>query len=208
MVIRYVIAILIVAASGIYVGLLRQMPPVASELPRFELLPAEFEGWRSQDFETDENTARVLAADATLNRLYQRTDGTSIWLFIAYFRQQQVNAQIHSPRNCIPGGGWRIRSLERCDLVLDGELRSATQMRTARADASQDVIYWFSTHGAVTGNEYILKLQQVKNSILRRPSNAAFVRYNAATSDSSALLEVMTRLDGHLQTVLGEVGLQ
>ncbi len=208
MVTRFIIAILILAAAGVYAVALRQMPPVLEEMPPLELLPREVGNWRSQDFETDENTARVLAADATLNRLYHRADGTNIWLFIAYFQQQQVNAQIHSPRNCIPGGGWRIRSLERCDLVLDGRERQVTQMRTARAEASQDVLYWFSTHGAVTGNEYVLKLQQVKNSILRRPSNAAFVRFNAATADSSALIELMSALDGPLSEVLGEVGLK
>ncbi len=208
MVIRYIITILIIAASGVYAVVLRQLPPVLEKMPPLELLPRELDGWRSQDFETDETTARVLAADETLNRLYYRPDGTNVWLFIAYFQQQQVNAQIHSPRNCIPGGGWRIRSIERCDLVLDGRERQVTQMRTARAEASQDVLYWFSTHGAVTGNEYVLKLQQVKNSILRRPSNAAFVRFNAATADSTALIELMSALDAPLGEALGEVGLK
>ncbi len=208
MVIRSIIAILIIAASGIYAGMLRHGHAAMDRVPALEQLPRELEGWRSQDFEADEATARVLAADATLHRRYRRADGAEVWLFIGYFKEQQVNSQIHSPRNCVPAGGWTVASVEKTSVSLNHRFQPATHMRTVRKGATEDILYWFSTYGKSTADEYALKWEQMKNSILRRPSNAAFVRYSAATADSSALREVMTALDAPLRQVLGEVGLQ
>lgn len=208
MVVRSILAILIIGVSGLYAATLRHGRPIMDKVPMLEQLPRELEGWRSEDFETDEATARILAADASLHRCYRRGDGAEVWLFVGYFKQQQVNSQIHSPRHCVPGGGWAISSTRTRTVTLNGRPRPATQMRTARNEASQDILYWFSTYGTVTADEYALKWEQVKNSLLKKPTNAVFIRLSAATADSGAMHEVMTLLDEPLSRVLGEVGLQ
>jgi EpsI family protein len=208
MVLRAIIAILIIGGSGAYAALLRQGRPVMEQVPALESLPREIAGWHSQDFRSDEATARILAADASLNRQFRRSDGAAVDLFVAYFSEQQVNAQIHSPRNCIPGGGWTVSTVRKRSISLNGRKQPLTHMRTVRKRFSQDIYYWFSTHGASTSDEYALKLEQVKSSILRRPTNAAFIRFSAATADSSALFELMSHLDGPLRQMLGEVGLR
>jgi len=208
MVIRALIAILILGSSGLYASMLGRGRVLVTQLPALDQLPAEIADWRSQDLETSDVTARVLDADRTLHRVYRRIDGVDVYLFVAYFADQQVNSQIHSPRNCIPGGGWRVHSLEKCVLPLGGSRQPAAHMQIHRKGQSQNIFYWFTTHSSETGNEYALKWEQVKNSILRRPSNAAFIRYSAPTADSSALHELMTLLDAPLTRILGEVGLQ
>ena len=156
----------------------------------------------------DETTAEVLAADATLTRRFRRVDGTAVWLFIGYFAEQQVNSQIHSPRNCVPGGGWKVVTTENTAIQLtNGEPQPATLMRTRRNELSQDLYYWFATQGGTVSGEYALKWDLVKNSLARRPTNAAFVRYTAATADSAAMLEVMSLMDDPLDEMLATVGL-
>lgn len=208
MVFRIAVAVVIVGASGICAGMLASGQPEMNAMPSFGGLPKVVADWRSEDYTTDETTERVLAADATLGRHYIHRDGTEIWLFLAYFAHQQVNAQIHSPRNCIPGGGWTITATQQGILELNGVTRPVTRMRIVRKGLSQDIIYWFSTCGKTTGNEYALKWEQLKNSVLRRPTNAVFVRYGAASADTAALRELIALLDGRLREVLGEVGLQ
>ncbi len=207
MVIRAIIAVVILGLSGFYAGLLGSGRAVVQELPPLEQLPREVAGWESEELEASEVTARILAADRMLHRRYWRADGAAVSLFVAYFADQQVNSQIHSPRNCIPGGGWKVDTLERCTLSLNGSDQPAARMRMHRRGQSQQIYYWFSTHGKETANEYALKLEQVKNSILRRPANAAFIRYGALAADSLALHEVMTLLDPPLRRILGEVDL-
>jgi len=156
----------------------------------------------------DETTAEVLAADATLTRRFRRADGTAVWLFIGYFAEQQVNSQIHSPRNCVPGGGWKVVATRDIGVQLsNGQTQPATLMRTRRNELSQDLYYWFATQGGTVSGEYALKWDLVKNSLARRPTNAAFVRYTAATADSAAVIEVMSLMDDPLDEMLAAVGL-
>jgi EpsI family protein len=164
--------------------------------------------WRAEDVPTGETEARVLAADATLQRCYRRPDGTEVWVFLAYFAKQQVNSQIHSPRHCVPGGGWTVSFVRQEQLGINGHSLPATRMRVVSGGRAQDVLYWFTTRGGTTSGEYALKWDLVKNSLAGRPTDALFVRYNASTADSSALYEVMSLLDAPLQGVMQEVGLQ
>ena len=81
-------------------------------------------------------------------------------------------------------------------------------MRIAKDGSAHDIYYWFCTQGGTVTGEYSLKWDLVKNSLARRPTNAAFIRYNAQSADSSALRQVMTLLDAPIERILGEVGLQ
>ena len=154
-----------------------------------------------------EQTARVLAADVTLNRSYRRGGGSEVGLFVAYFAEQQVNSQIHSPRNCLPGAGWNVASLEKVTLNLGGRAQSASLLRMRRQGIQQDVVYWFRTQGGSLAGEYDLKWDLVKNSLAGRPTNAVFIRFSALSADSVALREVMNLLVEPMDQVLGEVGL-
>ena len=155
----------------------------------------------------DEQTARVLDADETLHRTYRHRGGSTVSLFVAYFAEQQVNSQIHSPRNCLPGAGWNVASLEKVSLDLGGQAQSASLLRMRRQGIQQDVVYWFRSQGGTLSGEYALKWDLVKNSLAGRPSNAAFIRFSALAADSLALREVMTLLAEPMDEVLGEVGL-
>ena len=207
MVTRWIVAIAVVGFAGLYAGELRGGRSANEALPALQQLPLELSGWHGEDYSTSEDVARVLAADALLNRRYWRDDGTEIWLFVAYFRRQQVNSQIHSPRHCLPGGGWHVTFLRQRTLTIDGDTRPVAHLGIAQAGNTQDVLYWFRTQSGATAGEYALKWDLVKNSLARRPTNAAFIRYNTATADSAALREVMTLVEAPLKRILAEAGL-
>lgn len=208
MVVRHLIAMVVIGLAGFYATDLRGGRPEPAPMPAIERLPREVGAWRSGELSTGETVADVLAADRTLTRRYRRADGATVILFLAYFAEQQVNSQIHSPINCLPGGGWRIASHAKKDLAAGQDGLPATCLRISREGSSQEVVYWFQTQGGRMGGEYALKWDLVKNAILRRPTNAAFVRYNAPSSDADALHELVRLLEPHLNRILGEVGLQ
>jgi len=208
MVIRYITAILILGISGFYAGELRTSRDFIEQIPELSGLPREIGSWYSEDIPTDGEAARILAADASLHRIYHRSDGSQVGIFLAYFAKQQVNAQIHSPRNCVPGGGWTVDSIEPEQLSLPSGSQLATRMKTHRGDQSEDILYWFSTQGGDVAGEYGLKWDLVKNSLARRPTNAVFIRFNAARSDSAALIEVISLLNDPITQVFADVGLK
>ena len=154
------------------------------------------------------NIAKVLGADVTLQRVYRNGTQQQVHVYLAYFSRQAVNSQIHSPRHCVPGSGWTIVSTEPSRLSLSGREQPATRMVLERDGATQEMLYWFRTRsGSVTG-EYALKLDLVRNSLARRPTDAVFVRFMTRPEDAPAMQELMTSLDQPLETLLGETGLR
>lgn len=208
MAVRALIVIVLVAASGFYARDLRGNRTFTEALPRLADLPAEFEGWNSQTYPFAESINEVLGADTVLRRRYYRLDGTQVWLFVAYFADQEVNSQIHSPRHCVPGSGWRIADLEPTEVPTEGGVLDATRMKVEREGLSQELVYWFRTRSGTVAGEYALKWDLIKNSLARRPTDAVFVRYVAKTEDADAMRSLMADLDAPLNRILGEVGLR
>jgi EpsI family protein len=172
-----------------------------------ERVPVEISGWRSASLPTDDKTAAILDADVTLKRSYERGDGTSVGLFVAYFAQQQVNSQIHSPRNCLPGAGWKVRRIREEVVPVNGGPQPVTCMVMAHAGAEQEVLYWFRTRtGDITG-EYAMKWDLVKNSLARRRTDAVLIRYDGSHADSSAIRDLMGLLNPRIRTVLAGIGM-
>jgi hypothetical protein len=188
-VVRAVIAALVVAASGIYSRDLASHRASAGSIPDLASLPREIDGWVSEDYPLTDNVSRVLGADATLQRRYVDQSGAEVWLFLAYFAQQAVNSQIHSPRHCLPGSGWSIVSLDREPVPVEGKRETVAHMLIRRQQLRQDMFYWFKT------------------SLLGRPTDAVFVRYSAPVEDRQALASLMARIDPLLTRVLRGTGL-
>jgi EpsI family protein len=207
MVARYITAIVLVGLAGVYAAQLRHGAAAVGTLPVLERVPAAVAGWRGENIPTDSTTAAVLAADVTLKRAYTRTDGTTIGVFVAYFAQQQVNSQMHSPRNCLPGSGWKVRRIANETIPLPQRQQVVTRMLVARSRSEQEILYWFRTRGGDLAGEYAVKWDLVKNSLARRPTDAVIIRFDGALADSTAARELMALLVPEMHTVLGEVGL-
>ena len=208
MVVRADIVILLVAASGGYAYQLSTRLSPVEVMPVIDALPKTFpDGWRSVDQPLSGGVAEVLDADVTLQRFYQHRDGAQVFLFVAYFKEQQVNSQIHSPRQCVPGGGWSVRSLEPTVVDVPSGALDASLMQIERNNIKRQMIYWFRTRGGTVTGEYALKWDLIQNSIAQRPTDAVFVRFSADARDTNAMHDIMRRLDGPLNAILAEVGL-
>jgi EpsI family protein len=208
MALRALIAVVVIGLAGGYARELAGSRVFAEAAPDLAQLPAAVGEWRSEDYTLSESVSRVLAADAVLQRRYYTPDGREVWLFLAYFAAQGVNSQIHSPRHCVPGTGWRIASMEPCVLDTPGGSHRATRL-LIRSDSGEanEMLYWFKTRSGTVTGEYALKWDLVKNSLARRPTDAVFVRCMASQSHGEDLRGLMAALEGPLDQLLGRVGL-
>ncbi|MFH2035905.1 MAG: exosortase C-terminal domain/associated protein EpsI, partial [Candidatus Zixiibacteriota bacterium] len=119
----------------------------------------------------------ILQADNATKRQYQSSSGAQVNLFSAYFKSQKYGSQIHSPKHCLPGGGWRIDKLEPYAMELaDGSTKTVNRMYISLNNYRAVMLYWFETRSGSVRDEYGLKLDLVKNSLLFRPTDAAIVR--------------------------------
>ncbi len=151
------------------------------------MIPMRLHGWSAEEYPLSDFTLEVLKATNTTTRLYTDADGRQVSLFVGYFEDQRYGSQIHSPRHCLPGGGWGILGLGPVELQFGEHKFSANRVIIGNKKNRQVVYYWFRTRSGELTSEYGLKLDLVYNSLRFRPTDAAMIRLTTeAPGDSEA----------------------
>ena len=173
---RFLILLVLLVPLGGLAVLIRTIVVEPDREAQLERIPMDIGLWRGQDLGIGESTAASLQATHALLRAYQHPDGTYLTLFIAYFRDQKYGSQIHSPRHCLPGGGWVVSDLERAPFALGERQVTVNRMKISKRQYVDQMFYWFETRSGELASEYALKFDLVRNSLLLRPTDAAMIR--------------------------------
>ena len=107
-----IISTVIILVGGILGNLLTYAEVKPDRPPQFEVIPMFDGSFAGDERRFSDESYDVLRADTSTLRLYYGPGSTPMWLFVAYFSSQKYGSQIHSPKNCLPGGGWRIERIE------------------------------------------------------------------------------------------------
>ena len=195
------VASLLLLVAGVFGNYLRFAEQMPEHGPDFDMIPMEWNGYQAEERRFGEWSYEILQADTTTLRVYRGPGDNDVWLFVAYFVSQKYGSQIHSPKHCLPGSGWQIRSQEPFELQLpDGRSKSINRMIIAEGSQRELMFYWYETRGGAVRDEFALKLDLAVNSLLFRPTDAAFVRLTipaadtdieAATAEAVALLQAL-----------------
>jgi EpsI family protein len=172
---RAVIAVLLIVGTGALAqAARRQGPQLHSQL---EALPLQLNAWRGRDAGPfDEETVRVLGADAYLNRSYQSESGAPVDLYIAYYGRQKPGASIHSPLHCLPGTGWEPLDIATVPIEQSGGGGEARRLVVTKNLERAVVFYWYAVHGRTIANEVVSKAWLLHDSLWLHRSDAALVR--------------------------------
>ncbi len=170
--------LLVGGAFGNYLRYVEQEP---DRWPSFGAIPYEAAGYFGEEHRLAEYNYEVLRADTTTLRLYHTPDGSPMWLLIAYFSSQKYGSQIHSPKHCLPGGGWKIETLEQFQLPLPSGPKMVNRLAIKAGDRNRAMFYWYETRGGSLTSEFALKWDLAVNSLLLRPTDVAFIRLTLPT---------------------------
>ncbi len=174
----YFAVIPLLAALTAYTYALRYRDVESPPAPAFASIPARIGAFTGADETEDAETLELLGADATLFRTYRGESGLLVWLFVGFFGRQHENSQIHSPKHCYPGAGWVILEEGSTEISLGGGKARVKYLTISDGVKTHDILYWFSSADGIITNEFALKWNQMKNSLLARPQATAFVRFS------------------------------
>jgi EpsI family protein len=141
-------------------------------------LPTHIATWSGQDAAPlDEETVRILGADAYLQRSYDAGHGAPVDLYVAYYGRQRPGASIHSPLHCLPGTGWEPLDIATVPITLpDGSVGELRRLLVRKNMDRAVVLYWYAVHGRAIANETFSKAWLLHDSLLLQGSDAALVR--------------------------------
>jgi len=196
-------SLLTLAALGIVTYQIAQRHEIIPERPRFASFPETLGAWHGEPFDLKPKVERGLKLDDYILSDYLGPDDKAVNLYVAYYSSQRKGASPHSPRVCIPGGGWQITDLQRATYADEAMNISLPYNRAIieKGSDKQLVYYWFSQRGRNIANEYLSKWYLLEDAILRNRTDGALVRLVTAVGHD----ETEKDADKRLQAFMGDV---
>lgn len=168
----------------------------------FSGVPDEFPGWVQDVRPIDPSVAETLGADDSIVVNLRSPDGVDYNLYMAYLSAQRDGRSWHSPRQCIPGGGWKI--IHQNVVVTksgDGLPFSYNRLIIENGDYRQLVYYWYDQRGRKIANEFVMKFWLIVDAVTRKRSDGAMVRLLTPIGDTMTI----ETADKELQGMIGRV---
>lgn len=183
--------------------------PIQQSLASFPKTIGEWQMIHSS--QSAEDVIEMLGVDDEIYYTYQNHEGKLITLYVGYYSAVGVSGSYHSPKNCLPGGGWGIDKINPYTLGIgiEGESKSViSEMLIRSGEQYQIVLYWYQNRGRIIGSEYWEKVYLVLDALRMKRRDGTFVRIMstvpgddiAKTSQEAGLFaeQVMKTLESYL----------
>jgi len=136
----------------------------------------QIDGWTSNGNYTFKDTI-VASLDATsyLARTYRRGPD-QLDMFTAFYAQQKAGESMHSPKYCLPGGGWEFSDFRTVQLPSETGAVSINQATIQKPGSRALMFYWYQSRSRVVASEYQSKYFLVWDGLVHANPGGAIVR--------------------------------
>jgi exosortase D (VPLPA-CTERM-specific) len=155
----------------------QELTPARSEFLDF---PMKINQWTGKRQILDQHYIDTLKFEDYLLADYLKSgDLSTVNVYLAYYASQRKGESIHSPRSCLPGGGWNIQSLEQIPINVENDKSHALTVNRAIIQKGEDkqlVYYWFRQRGRNITNEYQAKWYLFWDGLTKNRTDGALIR--------------------------------
>ena len=166
---------------------LAEREEIVPERVALQQFPTQIGEWKGKEDKIEDIYLDVLKlSDYYIGNYTTGSTGDAVNFYIAYYDSQRSGESAHSPRSCIPGGGWRINKLTQQQLEginIDGIPLKVNRLQIQRGEYKQLVYYWFQQRGRVITNEYLVKWFLFWDSLSRNRTDGALVRLTTSVAE-------------------------
>ena len=185
-----IVAVVMLASLGISVADERE--EIIPERMGFSDYPLKLGDWNGRPDVIEKKYLDELKLNDYIIADYRNERGDSVNLYLAYYETQRSGAAAHSPRSCIPGGGWRIKS--HSTINIEGLEKSTNRLLIRKGDYGQLVYYWFDQRGRNITNEYMVKWYLFWDSFTLGRTDGALVRVTTTLKPGEDVAQADKRL--------------
>jgi len=174
---RFSLAAALLVACGVFLHVRSAGEDPRARMPLVNF-PSRIQGWESRTIPIAADIRAVLGPGEFVERLYSRKDTIApVDLFLAYFPSQRSGDTMHSPKNCLPGGGWVPISASHLLLTGPGEKSFVVNRYLIGKGLDRMlVLYWFEEQGRAVASEYWAKAYLVTDAIRENRTDGALIR--------------------------------
>jgi exosortase D (VPLPA-CTERM-specific) len=177
------------------------------ERDSFAQFPLTFGPWSGSDgVIEDQSVLKSLAADDYLLAQYRNVeDGGGVGLWIAYYADQRSGRAVHSPKACLPGGGWMVESIDEYSVKNvgpSGEDITVNRAVILKGEMRQLAYFWFVERGRVQTNEYAVKWMIFWDALTMNRTDGALIRYTTPVAPGETMAEADRRIQSLIASTL------
>ena len=169
----HIVVIALLFLSGIATNFLNEREEFYPEHQSFINFPLQLDNWSGKHEKLDAQVIKKLGMTDYLLVDYTNEKNEFVNFYVAYYKSQRKGVSPHSPRVCIPGGGWEISKFDR----IEANGHPVNRVLIKKGHQRQLVYYWFQGHGRIIANEYINKWYLFIDSMLKNRTDGALVRF-------------------------------
>ncbi len=175
---------------------------VIPERKSFYEFPLKLSNWSGDAVDMDQATVEFLGLSDYVLMNYKQSDEQG-WVnfYVAYYQTQKHGVVPHSPKLCIPGGGWLITDI--------GEYNfkgvELNRVVITKGKVKQLVYYWYRQRGKDIASEYALKWSTFVGSFLQSRTDGALVRLTTTVSLTEKIADADMRLQEFILLVNDEL---
>jgi EpsI family protein len=141
-----------------------------------ENIDKQLAGWRAvSDQALGARLLKVLLPTSYLARVYQKED-RQLGLFIAFYAQQRAGESMHSPKACLPAGGWEIWNYDSALVPVAGRQVRVNKYSIDNAGQRMLMFYWYQSRQRIIASEYLAKLLLVRDALVDGRTAGSLVR--------------------------------
>ena len=175
----------------------------------FSTFPKQIGEWKGVESRFDQEIYDVLGVDDSILSNYSTSDGRHVQLYIGFYQSQKEGDLIHSPKNCMPGGGWNIVQTSLVEIPMqntDSGKAKTIKLILQNGSQKQVVLYWYQSRGRIISSEYLQKIYLVIDAITRHRTDGSFVRLIAPVTngDEEKALNTLKDFATQLMPILTE----
>ncbi|MGE0468509.1 MAG: VPLPA-CTERM-specific exosortase XrtD [Nitrospira sp.] len=167
--------------------------------------PMEVNGWRGERFPLEKQYIDRLRFDDYVLADYRSSYGDRVNFYAAYYQSQRKGQSAHSPKSCLPGGGWEITSITHKELPSSAKILQPLMVNRAvihKGDQKQIVLYWFKQRDRYLADEYLVKVYLLWDAVSRQRTDGALVRMASLVGAG----ETEAMVDQRLEAFAAEIG--
>ena len=166
----------------------------------FVSFPMQLGVWTGRRETLEGVYADALNLDDYVMADYVDPNGAVVNLYIPYYNSQRKGEAVHSPRSCLPGGGWQMRDFNQRRLpgvTIDGQPLRVNRTIIEMGNQRELVYYWFQQRGRIITNEFAVKWYLFWDALTRHRTDGGMVRLVAVIPPGSSEAEA----DQHIGAV-------
>ena len=132
----------------------------------------------------DAEQRKVAGMSSYVLRHYGPADYPPFSIYVGYYDEQHQGKSIHSPKNCLPGAGWEPVETGATTIETPTGPVTVNRYRIANNASQALVYYWYQGRGRVAHDEMRVKLELLRDAVLRGRTEEALVRIVVELKDN------------------------